>query len=140
MAKRGGKRSKGEGTFHRLPSGSWQVQYMDGYKDNGKRNIISFTAPTRAEAADKLLDYKQRQQEAASAAVSFSTFADDRYANYRTQVEASIYCNYYYTLALLKDYFGDTMIDQIKTSHINAFVNSPQERNYSTSAVRKCQP
>ena len=28
-----GKRGRGEGSVHRLPSGSWQCQLMDGYTD-----------------------------------------------------------------------------------------------------------
>ena len=32
-----GKRGKGEGSVHRLRSGSWQSQIMDGYTDEGKR-------------------------------------------------------------------------------------------------------
>ena len=49
-----GKRGKGEGSVHRLPSGSWQSQVMDGYTDEGKRRIVSFTAPTRAEALARM--------------------------------------------------------------------------------------
>ena len=34
------KRGKGEGSVHRLPSGSWQSQVMDGYTDEGERHIL----------------------------------------------------------------------------------------------------
>ena len=49
-----GKRGKGEGSVHRLSSGSWQSQVMDGYTDEGKRHIVSLTAPTRAEALARM--------------------------------------------------------------------------------------
>ena len=53
-----GERGKGEGSVHKLPSGTWQSQIMDGYTDEGKRHIVSFTAPTRAEALSKLREYR----------------------------------------------------------------------------------
>ena len=43
------KRSNGDGSISRLPNGKWRGQVMDGYKPNGKRNIVSFTAPTKGE-------------------------------------------------------------------------------------------
>ena len=43
------KRGNGDGSISRLPNGKWRGQVMDGYKPNGKRNIVSFTAPTKGE-------------------------------------------------------------------------------------------
>ena len=52
-----GKRGKGEGSVHRRANGTWQCQVMDGYTDEGKRRIVSFSAPTRAEALAKMQAY-----------------------------------------------------------------------------------
>ena len=46
------KRSKGEGCIRKLKSGNWHGEIMDGYTDDGKKNIVSFSAPTRAEVLD----------------------------------------------------------------------------------------
>lgn len=43
------KRAHGDGYVKRLPNGTWFGQIMDGYKENGKKNIVSFTAPTKSE-------------------------------------------------------------------------------------------
>lgn len=136
------KRGYGEGSIHKLPSGNWNCKIMDGYKDNGKRKIVSLTAPTRNELLDKIRQFKEEKENPLppeDASPMFSEFADSWYKAYRSQVEASTYANYYYTLAILKDYFGGILIDQIKTSNINAFVNHLQEKNYSTSVIRKCR-
>ena len=72
-----GKRGKGEGSVHKLPSGTWQSQIMDGYTDEGKRHIVSFTAPTRAEALSKLREYMLNKQTQAEEAVpEIPLFAD----------------------------------------------------------------
>ena len=46
------KRSSGEGSVRKLKSGNWHGEVMDGYDDNGKKVIISFSAETRAEVLD----------------------------------------------------------------------------------------
>ena len=58
------KRSNGEGSIHRLPSGSWQTQIMDGYKPDGTRKFKTITAPTQSalkkqklEILSQLLDF-----------------------------------------------------------------------------------
>lgn len=35
-----GKRSKGEGTVWQTASGTWRGQIMDGFRDDGKKNMI----------------------------------------------------------------------------------------------------
>ena len=86
-----GKRGKGEGTVHRLASGSWQSQVMDGYTDEGKRHVVSFTAPTRAEALNKMKEYLLHKEETPTDATSkmplFADYAQNWYIAYRTQVE-----------------------------------------------------
>ena len=51
------KRSDGNGYVKKLPSGNWRGQIMDGYRDDGKRNVVSFTCKTKAEVLDKIRDY-----------------------------------------------------------------------------------
>ncbi len=136
------KRSKGEGNVRKLPSGNWFAQVMDGYHDNGKRKTVSFTAGTRGEVLDKLRRYhddKNDPSKRIAPKISFSQFAEQWYQSYRTQVEASTYANYYYTLKLLKNQFGETPISNIKTMEINGFMNKLEETNYSYSQINKCR-
>ena len=55
------KRSNGEGSVHKLPSGSWQIQIMDGYKPDGSRKFKTFTAPTLQAAKKLKLEYDKRK-------------------------------------------------------------------------------
>lgn len=137
-----GKRGRGEGYVKRLPSGSWRCQLMDGYTANGKRKIVNFTAPTRAEALDKLHEYQQNAEQRAALAkqgITFAEFADQWYEDYRTQVERSTYSNYRYTLALLKKQFGEKPLIAIKTSDVNRFINRLESEGYSASQISKCR-
>lgn len=115
---------------------------MDGYSANGKRKIVNFTAPTRAEALDKLHEYQQNAEQRAAMAkqgITFAEFADQWYEDYRTQVERSTYSNYRYTLALLKKQFGEKPLIAIKTSDVNRFINRLESEGYSASQISKCR-
>lgn len=138
-----GKRGKGEGSVHRLPSGSWQCQLMDGYTDEGKRRIVSFTAPTRAEALNKMREYVANKQTVADAQTPevplFEEYAQRWYESYRSQVEASTYANYRYTLKLLNSAFGSLQLCDVKTAEVNCFINELEQKGYSSSQISKCR-
>lgn len=135
-----GKRAKGEGSVHRLPSGSWQSQIMDGYTDEGKRHIVSFTAPSRAEALSKLREYLLNKEESAAPEVPlFEDYAQRWYDAYRSQVEESTYANYRYTLKLLIGAFGKLPLNEVKVAQVNQFVNGLAAKGYSSSQINKCR-
>ena len=137
------KRGKGEGSVHRLPSGSWQSQVMDGYTDEGKRHIVSFTAPTRSEALNKMREYlmnrAEKDKEEPQEIPLFSDYAQCWYTAYRSQVEESTYANYRYTLKLLNSTFGNMPLCNIKTAEVNSFINGLEEKGYSASQINKCR-
>lgn len=138
-----GKRGKGEGSVRRLPSGSWQSQVMDGYTDEGKRHVVSFTAPTRAEALDKMRTYLLNKDvntpDEPSKTPLFADYAQNWYIAYRTQVEESTYSNYRYTLNILNQAFGSLPLCDIKVTQVNRFVNSLAAKGYSASQISKCR-
>ena len=138
-----GKRARGEGSVHRLPSGSWQSQIMDGYTDEGKRHIVSFTAPSRAEALSKLREYLLNKPESSDQDTPeiplFAEYAQQWYEDYRTQVEESTYANYRYTLKLLNKTFGNLPLGDIKVTQVNQFINGLAAAGYSASQINKCR-
>lgn len=136
-----GKRSNGEGNIRKQQNGTWRAELMDGYTDEGKRNIVRFSGKTRAEVKDKLRAYQQ-QAEAnihIDKNLSFGEFADLWYADYRSQVQPSTYSSYKYTLALLKKQFGSMPLCKILPQHINQYTDSIMAQGYSTSQLRKCR-
>lgn len=137
-----GKRGKGEGSVHRRSNGNWQCQVMVGYTDEGKRRIVSFTAPSRAEALAKMREYLQNKPKEGSLPAEiplFKEYAQNWYEAYRSQVEESTYSNYRYTIKLLNKYFGHLRIDQVKTGQVNRFINSLASEGYSSSQIAKCR-
>lgn len=120
---------------------------MDGYTADGKRCVHSFTAPTRKEVLDKINQYRERketalledQKEVNAKHKPFVDWADQWYAAYENQVEASTYSSYRYTLALLKKHFADKMLEDIKAMEINQFINWLVRQGYSTSQISKCR-
>ena len=134
------KRSHGNGSVKKLSSGTWRGQIMDGYRDNGKRNIVSFSGKTKGEVLDKIRDYWESDRKVESTPkMTFGGWADIWYADYRTQVQPSTYCNYKYTLNILKAYFADRILAEIKTLDINRFNDYLLSTSMSKSYISKCR-
>lgn len=136
------KRSNGEGSVKRQKNGSWRGQIMDGYRDDGKRNLISFSGATKSEVLDKIRDYwAKREVETVEphSTMSFEEWANVWYADYKTQVQASTYDSYQYTLKILKDHFGSKPIRDIKALDINRFIDGLSRKGMSRSYITKCR-
>lgn len=135
------KRSHGEGTFRKLPSGKWFGQIMVGYTPEGKRKIKSFTAPTKTEVQQKIRNYVESlaSEEESKKNITFSEWADTWYADHRTQVEKSTYWNYSFTLKKLKDYFLNRPLAEIKQMDINRFIDTLLDSGFSKSTIGKCK-
>lgn len=132
------RHANGEGSFTKLPSGNWNCKVMVGFSDDGKKKTKSFTAPTKAEVRQMMQDYLA-QKRPKDENISFSAVADAWYADYRTEVAASTYWNYGYTLNTLKGHFKDKPICQIKQIDINRFLDALVERGLSKSTIGKCR-
>lgn len=136
------KRSSGGGSIRRLPSGTWRGQVMDGYQDNGKRRIVSFTAATKGELLDKIRNFQNKRDilgAALTEKMPFNQWADSWYEDYESEVQPSTYANYQYTLKILKEYFGATEIKEIKAMHINRFLDQLVKKGVSLSYISKCR-
>jgi len=138
-----GRRSNGEGSIKKLPSGSWRGQLMDGYNVEGKRNMLSFTAPTKGEVQRQIREYLAAKEAGEvllqTKGKSFAYWADLWYEDHKTQVQPSTYSGYKYTLKLLKGEFADKSIADIKPVHISKFLNEMLNDKCSTSKVNKCR-
>mgnify|MGYP002644130023 CR=1 FL=1 len=137
----GKKRSHGEGTVRRLKSGNWHGEVMDGYSADGKKRIISFTAATKAEVLDKIRDYRNKKDAhiRVNKKLELSSWADLWYRDYQSQVQASTYSGYQYTLKIIKERMGPQIVCDILPIDINRFMDSLIESGYSLSQIRKCR-
>lgn len=136
------KRSNGEGSYRKLASGNWLGQLMDGYTPDGKKNIINVTAPTKAEAQQKIRQYlldKENGMLLADKNMPFSKWAHTWYADFQGQVQDSTYANYKYTLKTLVAHFGDRPLNTIKQIDVNRFLTHLQKTGCSSSKINKCK-
>ena len=136
------KRSNGEGSVRRTPSGTWRGQTMDGYRDDGKRNIVNFTGVTKGEVLRKMRQFRNQRDTlgpCVSRQTTFEKWADVWYADYKSQVQPSTYENYRYTLKMLKDYFGGKKLREIKVLDINRFHDHLRQKGLSHSYITKCR-
>lgn len=145
-----GKKLNGEGTIFRRKTGSWVGQLMDGYKENGKKNIVCFSAPTKGEVRMKMAAYwdsKEADSEAdpeaeesnADAETRFSDWANLWYEDHKTEVQPSTYSNYQYTLNTLIKHFGERPLGRIKQIDINRFLDGLASEGSSKSKISKCK-
>lgn len=142
------KKLNGFGSVKKLPSGTWRGQLMDGYRPDGKKNIVNFTAPTKGEVQAMIRNYwfahdeksvSNSIQETSFDGTAFNQWAENWYADYQTQVQPSTYCNYKYTLKILKNYFGTRTVEEIKPMDVNQFNDFMTSASMSKSYINKCR-
>ena len=139
MAKK--KRAAGEGSIRKTPSGRWCADIMDGYTDDGKRNMRYLSADTKGELLDQIRNIRNNMDTNIhlDKSLIFTDWADRWYDDYKSQVAASTYSGYKYTLKLLKRAFGGRELAKILPIDINAFQDQLVEDGYSLSQIRKCR-
>ena len=133
------KRANGEGSIKQLPSGQWYAQVMDGHKLDGSRNLVYFKGHTKREVIGQIREYWKRRELGAvpDCDVSFSEWADIWYQDYEGQVQPSTYSGYRFTLKIVKVYFGQRKVQQIKPLEIHSFVDYMNRAGYSKSRKAK---
>ena len=89
MAKR--KRSNGEGSIWKLNNGTWRGQIMDGYTEDGKRNIVSFYGDAKGEVLEKIREFQLKLDANVhiNKSMTLGEWSDIWYQNYKTEVQAS---------------------------------------------------
>ncbi len=132
------KRGKGEGSVKKLKNGQWRGLLMDGYTDEGKRNMVSFSASSKAEVLQKIRQYRIDKENhlRIDRKILFKKWAEEWYADLKGQVEGSTYSGYRYTLNILEEYFGRMKLVDIIPLDINRFYREMMG-NYSVSYLRK---
>ncbi len=132
------KRGKGEGHIYKRKNGSWTAQIMDGYTDEGKRNLVSFSAATKAEIQQKIRQYWIEKEEHLhiDRNILFKDWAEEWYADLKGQVQDSTHSGYRFTLNILEEHFGKHKLIDIIPLEINKFYRKMM-KIYSISYLRK---
>ena len=133
------KRANGEGSIHRLPSGSWQVQVMVGYQPDGKRKFKTFTAPTQQAAKKLKLEFDQMRAAGIQTEkdYTFMEWAQIWFEHHKKNVSATTQEGYKYTLRILINHFGHRKLDSIKAFDIEEFLMEKKMEKASSSQLTK---
>lgn len=135
------KRENGAGTLRRKSNGCWEIQIMDGYKSDGRRNIRSFTGKTQKEAKDKRDEYlrKRAMGMLTGKDIRFDEWADQWFEFHKENVKPTTAEGYRYTLRILKDHFGRRKLAEIKAMDIEQFLRQLRKEGRSDSALAQCR-
>ena len=135
------KRSHGEGTLSRKTNGRWEIQVMDGYKTDGRRNILSFSGKTQKEAKEKRDEYFRKKAMGLLTGQDrrFDEWADRWYENHKDNITATTQEGYKYTLRILKDHFGRRKLSEIKTMDVEQFLRKLRKDGRASSYIAQCR-
>jgi integrase len=133
------KRANGEGSIHRLPSGSWQTQIMDGYKPDGTRKFKTITAPTQSALKKQKLEYDKKKSDGtlSDKEYTFAEWAAIWFEHHKNTISATTQEGYKYTLRILHDYFGHRKLADIKVHDIEEFLLHMKKNEASDSQITK---
>lgn len=137
------RKSNRIGSIVKLKSGVRRGTAMDTHAPDVKHKIDPFTVSSRREVPHKTRNYQHNREDEPIISKSedkyFTNWADKWYEDHKTQVQASTYDGYFYTLKILKEAFGETMIDTIRPHDINQFLAELYSGGSSYSKVSKCR-
>ena len=135
------KRENGAGSLRRKENGCWEIQIMDGYKSDGRRNIRSFTGKNQKEAKDKRDEYLRKRAMGVLTGrdIRFDEWADQWFEHHKENVKPTTAEGYKYTLRILKDYFGRRKLSDIKAMDIEQFLRQLRKEGRSDSALAQCR-
>ena len=135
------KRANGEGSLRRKENGCWEIQIMDGFKSDGRRNIRSFTGRTQKEAKEKRDEFLRKKEAGLLTGkdIRFDEWADSWYEYHKENVKPTTAEGYRYTLRILKDHFGRRKLSEIKAMDIEQFLRGLRKAGRSDSALAQCR-
>ncbi len=133
------RRANGDGSVCKLPSGSWQITIMDGYKPDGKRKYKTFTADKLDEAKRLKRAYECRKDAGMLTGkdYTFSEMADIWYEHHKDMISVTTQTSYSYTLRNLKSHFGRKKLTEIKAYDIEQYLLKLVRDGSSGSTVAK---
>lgn len=135
------KRENGAGSLRWRENGHWEIQIMDGFKSDGRRNIRSFTGKTQKEVKDKRDEYLKKRAAGILSGhdIRFDEWADQWYEYHKENVKPTTAEGYKYTLRILKDHFGRRKLADIRTMDVEQFLRQLRKEGRSDSALAQCR-
>lgn len=134
------KRSNGEGTLRRRADGRWESAITDGYKSNGKPNRKYFYGRTQKEVKEKVAAWQEKKKSGiADKEYTFVEWSNIWFENHKEDIAPTTQENYKYTLRILQNYFGKTLISEIKAFNVETFLKDIRKEGRSDSYISTCR-
>ena len=135
------KRANGDGSLRRKENGHWEIQIMDGFKSDGRRNIVSFSGKNQKEAKEKRDEYLRKK--AAGLLIGqdlrFADWAERWFDRHKDYIKPTTQEHYRYTLRILVDHFGKRKLSEIKAMDIEEFLMKLRRDGRSDSSLAHCR-
>ena len=134
------KRMNGEGSLRQRADGRWEYRVTDGWREDGKPNVISLYGRTQGEIKKKVDEFRKKKLSGIdmSKEYIFSEWADIWFKSH-TEISATTREGYSYTLRHLKNAFGKMHLQDIKAMHIEQFLKRLRAEGRSDSAIAQCR-
>ena len=134
-----GNRAHGEGSVWKRKNGTWRGQLMDGYTDEGKKNIVNFSGNTKGEVLDKMREYKTQcvSNVRPDREMTIAAWGKTWLQEYQNQVQQSTYCGYGYTLQFITERIGEMKLCDVLPLDITRLQNQLVNERHSLSRIRK---
>ena len=135
------KRANGDGSLRRKKNGHWEIQIMDGFKSDGRRNIVSFSAKTQKEAKEKRDEYLRKKAAGLLTGqnLRFNDWAERWFDRHKDYIKPTTQEHYRYTLRILVDHFGKRKLSEIKAMDIEEFLMKLRRDGRSDSSLAHCR-
>lgn len=135
------KRMNGEGNIRRRKDGRWEYREMCGYREDGSRNIVTFYGRTQKEVKEKVEAHRANKRDGVltKTEYTFEKWADVWFDHHKRTISEVTQESYKYTLRILKNYFGEFKLDEIKPFNIENFIYEMKDSGRSDSGVAQCR-
>ncbi len=135
------RRNNGEGNVQKRKDGRWECSIMIGHQKDGRRKRKSFYGRTKAEALEKMRDYRDDMENGLQLdpTLLFETWADTWYEGHKENVSPTTQASYGYLLSHLKDALGKRRLMEIRALDIENVLLDFRRSGKSDSYVSKAR-
>ena len=114
---------------------------MDGFKSDGRRNIVSFSGKNQKEAKDKRDEYLRKKAAGLLTGqnLRFADWAERWFDRHKDYIKPTTQEHYRYTLRILVDHFGKRKLSEIKAMDIEEFLMKLRKDGRSDSSLAHCR-
>ena len=135
------KRANGDGSLRRKANGHWEIQIMDGFKSDGRRNIVSFSGKNQKEAKEKRDEYLRKKAAGLLTGqnLRFADWAERWFDRHKDYIKPTTQEHYRYTLRILVGHFGKRKLSEIKAMDIEEFLMKLRRDGRSDSSLAHCR-